>query len=138
MKLGIYHLSALQILQDTSDLAPQAVRELQPTDSEGGFSLASFRYRVRLGVGTHFCQFLIALLPFYAGLRWWAYLLSLTVGLIYGHVVLFLVYVCRQRFKRRRATVALAASFAVVITSAGVFGYGMHVVEQGWVSDAMC
>eukprot|EP00579_Thalassiosira_antarctica_P006212 CAMPEP_0201904060 /NCGR_PEP_ID=MMETSP0902-20130614/55799_1 /ASSEMBLY_ACC=CAM_ASM_000551 /TAXON_ID=420261 /ORGANISM="Thalassiosira antarctica, Strain CCMP982" /LENGTH=504 /DNA_ID=CAMNT_0048438131 /DNA_START=23 /DNA_END=1534 /DNA_ORIENTATION=- len=126
--LGFYRFSRHQILQDTSNLAPQAVHEL----TTEGSSLASFRYQVRLGVGRHFSQFIYFLLPFYVGLKVWAYLLSILTGALFGHVVLFVVFVCRQTFNRHRGHVAIGASVFISIISAVVFTRGMNVVEEGW------
>ena len=106
------------------------------SDGDNVTSVVAFRYQVRLGVGMHFFQFMVVLLPYYAGLRWWAYLLSLVAGVAFGHAVLFTVYVCRQKFARRREAVVMGASVLVLAVSAWVFELGMVVVEKGWVSLA--
>lgn len=62
----------------------------------------------------------------------WAYLLSILVGVVFGHLVLFVVFVCRRRFKSHTRIVAFSASIFVIIISSLVFTRGMYVVEKGW------
>ena len=124
--------SPVHVLRDTSNLAPAAVEDLT---TEGG-SLAAFRYRVRLGVGKHLSQFVWFLLPFYVNLKPYAYLLSLLIGVVFGHLFLFVVFKCRIRFQAHRGRVAAVAAVFMSIVSALVFTAGMYVVEQGWVSLA--
>ena len=121
----------MHVLRDTSNLAPAAVEDLT---TEGG-SLTDFRYRVRLGVGKHLSQFVWFLLPFYVNLKPYAYLLSLLIGVVFGHLFLFVVFKCRIRFQAHRGRVAAVAAVFMSIVSALVFTAGMYVVEQGWVSS---
>ena len=65
--LGFYRASQFQILKDTSNIAPTAVKNLLTTDSKS--TQTTYRYQVRLAVGKHFSKFTIILLPFYIGLR---------------------------------------------------------------------
>ena len=69
--LGFYRASQFQILKDTSNIAPTAVKNLLTTDGEdiSKSTQTTYRYQVRLAVGKHFSKFTIILLPFYIGLR---------------------------------------------------------------------
>lgn len=80
MQLGFYCKSRLQILQDTSNLAKKAVQDLVSTEEGSSNSITTFRYQVRLGVGSHFAQFVFFLLPFYFCLKAWFALLSVVLG----------------------------------------------------------
>lgn len=127
--------------------------------TEEGSRIRDFRYQVRLGVGMHFSQFIYFVLPFYTGLKVYAYLLSILIGAAFGHLVLFVVFICRKRFKQHQGivgmledlmtlpflsgkcwhqysfnfNVAIAASIFVLIFSALVFTRGMYVADVGWV-----
>lgn len=129
-QLGVYRKSKLSVLKDTSDLAPQAVQDL----TTEGSTLKSFRYQVRMGVGKHFSQWMYFLLPFYVDLKiWWA-LLSVAIGWVFGYLVLFVVFKCRQRFKKHRERVAICAGIFLSVISALCFTRGMYIVQEGWVS----
>ena len=129
-QLGVYRKSKLAVLKDTSDLAPQAVQDL----TTEGSTLKSFRYQVRMGVGKHFSQWMYFLLPFYVDLKiWWA-LLSVAIGWVFGYLVLFVVFKCRQRFKKHRERVAICAGIFLSVISALCFTRGMYIVQEGWVS----
>lgn len=130
-QLGVYRKSKLKSLKDTSDLAPQAVQDLTTTE---GSTLKSFRYQVRLGVGKHFSQWIYFMLPFYVDLKiWWA-LLSIVVGWAFGYLVLFVVFKCRQRYKKHKERVAICAGIFLSVISALCFTRGMYIVQEGWVS----
>mmetsp|Transcript_20299 Transcript_20299/g.42260 ORF Transcript_20299/g.42260 Transcript_20299/m.42260 type:complete len:735 (-) Transcript_20299:147-2351(-) len=123
--LGYYHRSRIQILSDTSTLAKRAT-------SEDSITFSSFRYRVRLAVGTHFLKFYFILLPFYVGLKLWAYLVSILIGVTFGYLYLFVVFKCRQKFRRSRALVALGSASFLYVVSAAIFQKGMYLVNKAW------
>ena len=131
--LGYYRLSQFHTLRDTSGLAPQAVVDLV-TGEEDPAAIHSFRYQVRLGVGKHFSQWTWFLLPFYVNLKVWEYLLSIVLGVLFGHFFLFVVFRCRQRFKTHLGTIVVASSLVLAILSALLFMRAMQVVEEAWVS----
>lgn len=132
-QLGHYRKSGFSTLKDVSDLAPQAVQDL----TTEGSTLKSFRYQVRLGVGKHFSQFVYFFLPFYVDLKIWWYLGSIVIGLIFGHLYLFVVFKCRQRFNAHRGRVSVGASIFLSLCSAGIFTRGMQIVQDGWVSKML-
>ncbi|KAL7461511.1 hypothetical protein ACHAXS_001929, partial [Conticribra weissflogii] len=123
--LGYYHRSRIQILNDTSTLAKQTI-------SDDSITFSSFRYRVRLAVGTHFLKFYFVLLPFYVGLKLWAYLVSILVGITFGYVYMFVVFKCRQKFRTSRALVALGSASVLYVVSAMIFQKGMYLVNEAW------
>jgi apolipoprotein N-acyltransferase len=122
-------MSQFKTIRDTSGFAAKAVEDLF---SEGS-TIAAFRYQARLGVGKHFTQFFWLLLPFYVNLKFWFYLLSVFVGFVIGQLFIFIVFKCRERFKRRRRSVAIGASAVVAIGSAIAFTRGVEIVNIGWV-----
>ena len=126
--LGFYRKSQLKTIKDTTGFAAQAVEDL----SAGG-TIEEFRYQVRLGVGKHFTQFFWFLLPFYVNLKFWFYLLSVFIGFVIGQLFIFIVFKCRQRFRKHRGVVALGASAVVAIGSAISFIRGVYIVNEGWV-----
>ena len=126
--LGIYRASKLKVIKDISGFAPPAVEGLT---SEGS-TIDQFRYQVRLGVGKHFSQFTWILLPFYVGLKFWFYLLSILIGVLVGHFFMFLVFECRKRFKQHRKRVAAIATAICMLGSATYFTVGIEVVDKGW------
>lgn len=128
--LGIYRRSKLTTLKDTSNLAPKAVAEL--TEEGSTTTLEEFRYQVRLGCGKHYSQWVYFLLPFYVDLKIWWGALSIVLGLIAGYGVLFVVYKCRQRFKKHRVYVAAFAAQFLSVWSALFFTWGMYIVQEGW------
>jgi len=127
--LGIYRASKLKVIKDVSGFARNAVEEL--TTSEGS-TIDQFRYQVRLGVGKHFSQFTWILLPFFVGLKFWFYLLSILIGVLCGHFFMFVVFECRKRFTHHRKRVAVAATSICMIGSATCFLVGIVVVDKGW------
>jgi len=131
--LGIYRRSKLTTLKDTSNLAPKAVAEL--TEEGSTTTLEEFRYQVRLGCGKHYSQWVYFLLPFYVDLKIWWGALSLALGLIGGYGVLFVVYKCRQRFKKHRVYVAAFAAQFLSVWSSLFFTWGMYIVQEGWNRD---
>ena len=128
--LGIYRRSKLQTFKDTSSLAPKAVAKL--TEEGSTTTLEEFRYQVRLGCGKHYSQWVYFLLPFYVDLKIWWGALSILFGLIGGYGVLFVVYKCRQRFKKHRVYVAAFAALFLSILSSLFFTRGMYIVQEGW------
>lgn len=124
-QLGYYHRSRIQILNDTSTLARRAT-------SEDSITFSSFRYRVRLAVGIHFLKFYFILLPFYVGLKLWAYLVSILTGVTFGYLYLFVVFKCRQKFRRSRPLVALGSASFLYVVSAAIFQKGMYLVNEAW------
>ena len=131
--LGIYRRSRLQTLKDTSNLAPKAVAKL--TEVGSTTTLEEFRYQVRLGCGKHYSQWVYFLLPFYVDLKIWWGALSIVFGLVVGYGVLFVVFKCRQRFKKHRVYVAAFAALFLSILSALFFTRGMYIVQEGWNRD---
>ena len=119
-QLGYYRRSNLQLLKDVSGRASTAVRSF----TEGGLGVVDFRYQARLGVGRHAAQFVFFLLPFYTDLKVYAFFVSILVGLLFGHLYLFIVYWFRQRFSDRLAQVAIGSAIALAAVSALVFVEG--------------
>mmetsp|Transcript_38602 Transcript_38602/g.87009 ORF Transcript_38602/g.87009 Transcript_38602/m.87009 type:complete len:699 (+) Transcript_38602:141-2237(+) len=126
--LGIYRASKLKVIKDISGFAHPAVEKLT---SEGA-TIDQFRYQVRLGVGKHFSQFTWILLPFFVGLKFWFYLLSILIGVLCGHLFMFLVFECRKRFQQHRKRVAVIATAICMLGSATCFLVGIEVVDKGW------
>ena len=110
--MGYYHKSNLQFLTDTSGRAPSAVRTLQ---NEGSQITTDFQYKVRLGIGKHFNSFICYLLPFYVNLKVWALFISITVGIAFGLVYLFVLHKCKQRYDMHLGRVAMGASLFLCI-----------------------
>ncbi|KAL9188112.1 hypothetical protein ACHAXT_006490 [Thalassiosira profunda] len=129
--LGYYRRSNLQLLKDVSGRASTAVRDL----TEGGVGVVDFRYQARLGVGRHAAQFVFFLLPFYTDLKVYAFFVSILVGLLFGHLYLFIVYWFRQRFSDRLAQVAIGSAIALAAVSALVFVEGMYIINTLWHWD---
>ena len=129
MQLGFYHKSQLQILEDTSNLAKKAVQDLA---TEGGSTITAFRYQVRLGVGKHFSQFVFFLLPFYVQIKVWFFFLSIFVGVVFGQLYMYIVFVCRRRFAQHRKRVTIGASIFFSITSGIIFAYGLATIDLVW------
>ena len=132
LQLGLYPKSGLNLIDDTSNLAKQAVRDLigsipQDSEDEGcqGGSITDFRYQVRIAVGKHFAKFCLFLLPFYVGLKAWWFLVSILIGSVFGYTYLHVVFKSRQRFKKHRGKVALLASAYMSVVSALMLMEGM-------------
>ena len=75
---------------------------------------------------------------FYIDLKVWSFLISVTVGFVFGLLYLYVVLKCRQKFgDRYRGRVAIGASVALSVVSAVVFSEGMYVVNSVWVCVAL-
>jgi uncharacterized membrane protein (UPF0136 family) len=116
-----------------SHIAPQAVLD----HVFEGSSLASFRYQVRLGVDKHTISFVILLLPFYVNLKVHTYFTSLLVGLVFGLVYQYTVFMFRRRYERHRGKVAMGASAVLLLISSAVFMAGTHFIDIVWVSRSL-
>ena len=97
-------------------------------------SLETFQYQVRLGVGKHTTQFLLFLLPFYTDLKFLSFLSALFVGFLFGHVFLYAIFKCRQRYTKHREMVAMCASATLSLVSSFVFTAGVYIIDTVWVS----
>ena len=120
--------SQLKTIRDTSGFAANAVQGWINEDS----GITAFRYRVRLGVGKHFTQFVWFLLPFYVALKFWWCVLSVLIGLVFGHVFLYVVFKCRKRYSHNRGRVVMGASAFVAICSSICFMLGVWIVDDVW------
>lgn len=121
-------MSQFKTIKDTSGFAAKAVEDLSAEDS----TIAAFRYQARLGVGKHFAQFFWLLLPFYTNLKFWWYLLSVFIGFVIGQLFIFIVFKLRERFPKRRKSIAMGASAVIAIGSAAAFMRGVQIVNVGW------
>jgi len=128
--LGIYYRSNLQFLNDTSHRAHQAVHD-HAVDCIS--SLETFQYQVRLGVGKHTTQFVLFLLPFYTDLKVLSFLSALFVGFLFGHVFLYAIFKCRQRYTKHREMVAMCASATLSLVSSFVFTAGVYIIDTVWL-----
>eukprot|EP00804_Cyclotella_cryptica_P000044 CCRYP_013714-RE/>CCRYP_013714-RE protein AED:0.38 eAED:0.38 QI:506/1/1/1/1/1/2/22/179 len=135
-QLGLYPKSGLHLIDDTSNLAKQAVQDLVgsiPRDGEGEGcpegSITDFRYQVRIAMGKHFAKFCFFLLPFYVGLKVWWFFVSVLIGYVFGYTYLYVVYKSRKRFRKHRGKVALLASAYMSIVSALMLMEGMVSVN---------
>ena len=129
--LGLFRVSQFKTIKDTSGFAAKAVEDLSAEDS----TITAFRYQARLGVGKHFAQFFWLLLPFYTSLKFWWYLLSVFIGFVIGQLFIFIVFKLRQRFPKRRKSIAMGASAVIAIGSAAAFMRGVEIVNVGWVRN---
>eukprot|EP00804_Cyclotella_cryptica_P000041 CCRYP_013714-RA/>CCRYP_013714-RA protein AED:0.06 eAED:0.06 QI:468/1/1/1/0.85/0.75/8/1701/607 len=137
--LGLYPKSGLHLIDDTSNLAKQAVQDLVgsiPRDGEGEGcpegSITDFRYQVRIAMGKHFAKFCFFLLPFYVGLKVWWFFVSVLIGYVFGYTYLYVVYKSRKRFRKHRGKVALLASAYMSIVSALMLMEGMSIANESW------
>lgn len=60
------------------------------------------------------------------------YLLSILIGVLCGHLFMFLVFECRKRFQQHRKRVAVIATAICMLGSATCFLVGIEVVDKGW------
>ena len=151
---GLYSSSKFQIIQDSSNIAPDVVQNLlksssitdtsagnddhfdenSDTDDESNKStLSSYRYQVRLATGKHFAKFTFLLLPFYVGLRVEYFVASVVIGLVGGHLFLYSVYKCRQTFESS-GKIAVGASVFLSLGASALYGWGVILWGEAWVS----
>ena len=153
---GLYSSSKFQIIQDSSNIAPDVVQNLlksssitdtsagngdnfdenPDTDESNKSTLSSYRYQVRLATGKHFAKFTFLLLPFYVGLRVEYFVASVVIGLVGGHLFLYSVYKCRQTFESS-GKIAVGASVFLSLGAGALFGWGVILWGEAWVSDML-
>lgn len=155
---GLYRASKFQVIQDSSNVASTAIQNLllnvtsstddrsaagddeftENQDESKKSTLTTYRYQVRLAVGKHFAKFTILLLPFYVALRVEYFIASIVLGLVCGHLFLYSVYKCRQKFDSGGTIIAVGGSVFLSLVGGALFAWGVIIIDESWVSSGGC